>query len=98
MDLKAFGESKRLSRRETEVLEQVARGITNKEVANVLFVTEKTIKFHLTNIYRKCGWKSRSQAIVWCAKEAQPAVAAPIHTPEPEFSPGMLVPGRGGNA
>ena len=44
---------KGLSNREAEVAELVSKGLSNKEVANQLFVTEKTVKFHLTNIYKK---------------------------------------------
>src|ERR1700743_1707843 len=40
--------------------------MSNKEVASQLFVTEKTVKFHLTNIYKKMAVKSRAQLIVWC--------------------------------
>lgn len=57
---------KGLSNREAEVAELVTRGLSNKEVANQLFVTEKTVKFHLTNIYKKMNVKSRAQLIVWC--------------------------------
>lgn len=57
---------KGLSNREAEVAELVTKGLSNKEVANQLFVTEKTVKFHLTNIYKKMNVKSRSQLIVWC--------------------------------
>lgn len=57
---------KGLSNREAEVAELVSRGLSNKEVANQLFVTEKTVKFHLTNIYKKMSVKSRAQLIVWC--------------------------------
>ena len=57
---------KGLSKREAEVVEMVTKGLSNKEVANQLFVTEKTIKFHLTNIYKKMSLKSRAQLIVWC--------------------------------
>ena len=57
---------KGLSNREAEVAELVTKGLSNKEVANQLFVTEKTVKFHLTNIYKKMSVKSRSQLIVWC--------------------------------
>lgn len=53
-----------VSRREREVVDLVAKGLSNKEVANLLFVTEKTVKFHLTNIYKKLGLKSRAQLIV----------------------------------
>ena len=72
---------KGLSNREAEVAELVTKGLSNKEVANQLFVTEKTVKFHLTNIYKKMSVKSRSQLIVWCLphmgfveKEEKPAV------------------------
>jgi DNA-binding NarL/FixJ family response regulator len=44
---------KGLSNRESEVAELVTKGMSNKEVANQLFVTEKTVKFHLTNIYKR---------------------------------------------
>ena len=57
---------KGLSNREAEVAELVTKGLSNKEVANQLFVTEKTVKFHLTNIYKKMSLKSRAQLIVWC--------------------------------
>lgn len=72
---------KGLSNREAEVAELVTKGLSNKEVANQLFVTEKTVKFHLTNIYKKMNVKSRAQLIVWCLphlgfveKEEKPAV------------------------
>src|SRR5277367_110526 len=57
---------KGLSHREAEVAELVTKGLSNKEVASQLFVTEKTVKFHLTNIYKKMSEKSRAQLIVWC--------------------------------
>ncbi len=57
---------KGLSNREAEVAELVTKGLSNKEVASQLFVTEKTVKFHLTNIYKKMSVKSRAQLIVWC--------------------------------
>ncbi len=71
-----------LSNREAEVAELVTKGLSNKEVASQLFVTEKTVKFHLTNIYKKMNVKSRAQLIVWCmphmsfAEEANEAPAA----------------------
>jgi len=73
-----------LSNREAEVAELVTKGLSNKEVANQLFVTEKTVKFHLTNIYKKMNVKSRAQLIVWCLphvgfveKEERPAQQNP---------------------
>ena len=53
-----------LTHRELEVAELVSKGLRNKEVAAKLFVSEKTVKFHLTHIYRKMGVNSRSQMIV----------------------------------
>ena len=58
---------KGLSRRESEVAELVSRGLRNKDVANALFITEKTVKFHLTKIYKKIAIRSRAQLILWCA-------------------------------
>ena len=57
---------KGLSNREAEVAELVTQGLSNRDVASQLFVTEKTVKFHLTNIYKKMSVKSRAQLIVWC--------------------------------
>ncbi len=82
---------KGLSNREAEVAELVSKGLSNKEVANQLFVTEKTVKFHLTNIYKKMNVKSRAQLIVWClphlgfveneaTQAPQPAMAASAAT------------------
>ena len=44
--------------RELEVLSKALLGKTNKEIAKDLFVTEKTIKFHKTNIFKRCGFKN----------------------------------------
>jgi DNA-binding NarL/FixJ family response regulator len=52
-----------LTEREVEILEQVARGLPNAAVASELFVTEQTIKFHLTNIYRKLKVENRTAAV-----------------------------------
>lgn len=57
---------KKLSSREAEVTELIAKGLSNREVGNQLFVTEKTIKWHFENIKKKLGVTSRAQVIVWC--------------------------------
>jgi DNA-binding NarL/FixJ family response regulator len=51
-----------LSPREHDVLRQVARGRTNKEIASALHVTEGTVKNHLTNIFCRLGVLDRTQA------------------------------------
>lgn len=58
-----------LSERETEVLARVAEGLTNQEVAKVLFVSENTIRNHLANIYSKLAVRNRAEAVVWALKE-----------------------------
>ncbi|MEU8175629.1 response regulator transcription factor [Microbispora hainanensis] len=52
-----------LSQRELEVLELVAAGNTNREVAARLFITEATVKSHLLNIYAKLGVSDRAAAV-----------------------------------
>lgn len=52
-----------LSGAEQNVYRHLIQGLTNQEIADRVFVTEKTVKFHLTNIYAKLGLKSRGEAI-----------------------------------
>ena len=58
----------RLSYRELEVLEMVCKGMNNQEVAKSLFLSEKTVKNHLTNIFRKIGVTDRTQAVLYAIK------------------------------
>jgi DNA-binding NarL/FixJ family response regulator len=51
-----------LTERELSILKLVAEGLSNLEIANRLFVTEQTVKFHLSNIYRKLGVANRTEA------------------------------------
>lgn len=51
-----------LSAREWKVLELVAKGLTNPQIADMLFVTENTVKFHLQNIFQKLGVNNRTEA------------------------------------
>ena len=51
-----------LSDREVEVLQALARGLSNKQIAKEGWVTEQTVKFHLSNIYRKLGVANRTEA------------------------------------
>ncbi|MCD6062539.1 MAG: ATP-dependent transcriptional regulator, MalT-like, LuxR family [Flavipsychrobacter sp.] len=52
-----------LSRREMDVLEALAKGLSNKEMAAALFVSENTVKTHLSNLFVKLGANRRTQAI-----------------------------------
>ncbi len=54
----------RLTPREMEVLQEVAHGLSNKEIAHKLFISEKTVKNHLTNIFQKCGVSDRTSAVL----------------------------------
>jgi DNA-binding NarL/FixJ family response regulator len=54
-----------LTTREVEILRLVAEGHSNAELARLLWVTEQTIKFHLSNIYRKLHVANRTEASRW---------------------------------
>jgi len=56
--------SGRLTPRETEVLRLASRGMSNKDIANVLFLSLRTVKAHLTNIFNKMGCGCRTDAII----------------------------------
>jgi DNA-binding NarL/FixJ family response regulator len=51
-----------LTEREISILTALARGSSNDEIAKELWITRQTVKFHLTNIYRKLGVKNRTEA------------------------------------
>ena len=52
-----------LSNRELSILEVLETGASNQEIAKRLFLAEQTVKFHLTNIYRKLGVSTRTEAV-----------------------------------
>jgi DNA-binding NarL/FixJ family response regulator len=54
-----------LTRRELEILRLVAEGHSNGQLARMLWVTEQTVKFHLSNIYRKLDVANRTEASRW---------------------------------
>jgi NarL family two-component system response regulator YdfI len=54
-----------LTARELEILRALSEGNSNKEIAKLLWLAEQTVKFHLTNIYRKLDVSSRTEAVHW---------------------------------
>jgi DNA-binding NarL/FixJ family response regulator len=54
-----------LTRRELEILQLVAEGHSNTQLAKMLWVTEQTVKFHLSNVYRKLDVANRTEASRW---------------------------------
>jgi two-component system response regulator DevR len=54
-----------LTPRELEILRLVGEGRSNAQVAKTLWVTEQTVKFHLSNVYRKLGVTNRTEASRW---------------------------------
>jgi DNA-binding NarL/FixJ family response regulator len=54
-----------LTKREREILQLVAEGHSNGQLARMLWVTEQTVKFHLSNIYRKLDVANRTEASRW---------------------------------
>ena len=60
-----------LADREEEVLKLVAEGWTNNRIATELTLSERTVRFHLTNIYDKLSIASRAEAISWAIKRGK---------------------------
>jgi DNA-binding NarL/FixJ family response regulator len=73
---RAVPETPGLTRRETEILQLVAEGHSNAELARMLWVTEQTVKFHLSNIYRKLDVANRTEASRWA--QVHGLLSAPV--------------------
>jgi len=58
-----------LTERESEVLKQLAHGLTNKEIAQALHISYETVKEHVQHILRKIGVTDRTQAAVWAVRK-----------------------------
>lgn len=57
-----------LTKRELEVLKEIAKGKSNKEIASDLFITEKTVKTHVSNVLSKLGLADRTQAALYAVR------------------------------
>jgi len=57
-----------LTAREMEVIQLLAEGLSNKEIARLLFISARTVNFHLDNIYSKLGVNSRTEAAIYALR------------------------------
>lgn len=58
-----------LTPREMEILQSVLAGRTNKAIAAEIFISDKTVEFHLDRIYTKIGFRTRMQAGIWAMQQ-----------------------------
>ena len=58
-----------LTARELEILQLVLAGYTNKAIAAEIYISEKTVEFHLDHIYSKLGVRTRLMAGVWALQQ-----------------------------
>lgn len=63
-----LGELRELTDREFEVLEYIARGLTNREIAEKMVISEKTVKTHVSNLLDKLDLEDRTRAAIWALK------------------------------
>lgn len=70
----------RLSRREKEVIHGLLDNLSNKEIANRLNISERTVKFHVSNLLQKFGVRRRADLIVMTYQEFRPVDAETIAT------------------
>ena len=61
-EIRLSGSAEDLTAREREILGLAAAGLTNARIGRELWVTEQTVKFHLSNVYRKLGVSNRTEA------------------------------------
>lgn len=57
-----------LTDREREVLEPLSKGLTNKEIAAALFISENTVNYHMKNILSKLHLRNRSEVVAWAVE------------------------------
>ena len=58
-----------LTPRELEILQLLLAGYTNKAIAAKIYISEKTVEFHLDNIYTKIGVRTRMLAGIWALRQ-----------------------------
>ena len=65
-----------LSKRELQVAGKIMEGLSNKAIAAELFISERTVKFHCANIYKKLNIRSRTALIASCFRSIYQPVSA----------------------
>ncbi len=86
------GPPPRCTRREREVLTLIARGLTNRQIADTLGIGERTVEMHSRNVRRKLGLTTRVQVAVWAVERGWvgPRRRQPAGTGPPPGDPGLL--------
>ena len=67
----------RLTQKEQTIFEMIRNGLTNDEIASRLFITRNTVKYHLKQVYRKLGIRSRRRWATGVKKS--PLASRPLH-------------------
>jgi DNA-binding NarL/FixJ family response regulator len=69
-----------LTERELEVFRLIARGLSNGEIAQELFITDATVKTHITHVLQKLGLRDRVQAVVVAHRAGMVEADAPVRS------------------
>jgi DNA-binding NarL/FixJ family response regulator len=92
----AVAERSALTERETEILRFVASGATNAEIARQLWITQQTVKFHVSNVYRKLDVANRTEACHYAhvnglVAPREPLTVVPAPAPVPAQAPALAI-------
>lgn len=82
----------RLSRREREIADLVALGLTNREIGERLFISERTAEGHVQQIRNKLGFTARTQIAAWAVEHKPTGPAEALTAPPPVARPGLRRP------
>jgi predicted ATPase/class 3 adenylate cyclase len=83
----AGGRSIRLTPRQREVAALVAEGLTNREIARKLFISERTADGHLEQLRNLLGVSSRAQIAAWMTQEGLTSASSPVEQPDSRATP-----------
>jgi predicted ATPase/DNA-binding CsgD family transcriptional regulator len=72
-----------LTRRQREVAELVAEGLSNREIGQRLFISERTVEGHVEQLLNKLGFTARSQVAAWVGREGRVNEGSEVRLPEP---------------